>query len=79
MGEGILGVVLLITGHFDLLETPLGKVGISGTKVASHHGVPQPESSCQSAELALVARRNVLYYFDLPVVLVVADRQVTVT
>lgn len=39
MSEGVLWIILLVARHFNLLETPLRKVDIGGSKITSHHDV----------------------------------------
>lgn len=78
VSESITGVVALIAGHFDLLETPLWKINIGSSEITAHNWIPKPESSSQSSYTALIAGRHVLDDFDLPVVLIITNGKITV-
>jgi hypothetical protein len=75
---GIAGVVLLGAGNLDLLETPLGEVNVASPEVAAKNLVLETESSGESPDLAAVARSSITNNFNLPVILVVTNSQVTV-
>lgn len=78
MGVGILRVVLGRAGDLNLLETPLRKVSVASAEVAAEGRVLEAERSSQSADTATVARSSVTDDLNLPVVLVVANSQITV-
>lgn len=78
VGKGIPGVVGLVAGDLDLLKTPLRQVDIASTQVAAKHSMPEPHSSGQGADLAPVARRNIVDNLDLPMVLIITDCEVTI-
>lgn len=50
----ILGIIVLVTGDFNLLETPLWQVDIPSTKIASKDGVLKSESSSQCSDTSSV-------------------------
>lgn len=75
---GIAGVVVLGAGNFNLLETPLRQVPVGSSEVAAENRVLETESGGQSADSASIARGGVAKNFNLPVVLVVTNSQVTV-
>jgi len=78
VGVGVTRVVLLGAGHLNLLEAPLRQVDIASAEVAAHGLVPETEGGGQGADLAPVPGRGVADNLNLPVVLVVANRRVTV-
>lgn len=78
VGVGITRVVLHGARHFDLLETPLRQILVGALQIATKNFVLETESSCQSADSTSVSRGNVSDNLNLPVVLFVADSQVTV-
>jgi len=78
VGEGILWIILLVTRYFDLLETPLREIDIGRPKIAPHNSIFQPERRSESSKLGLVTRGHVLDNFDLPMILVVPNCQVSV-
>lgn len=75
---GIARVVVLGAGNFDLLETPLGKVGIASSEVAAQDLMLQSESSSKSSDAASVTRGSVTNDLNLPVILLITDSQVAV-
>jgi len=78
VGVGITGLILLSAGHLDLLETPLGKVDIAGTEVASEDLVLQAESRGKGPNLAAIPGGSVADNLNLPVVLGIANSEVSV-
>lgn len=50
----ILGIIVLVTGDFNLLETPLWQVDIPSTKIASKDCVLKSESSSQCSDTSSV-------------------------
>lgn len=78
VGKGIPRVVTLVASHLDLLETPLWQVDIAGAEVTAKNLMFQPEGSSQGADLAPVARCNILDHFDLPMILIVPNSEVAV-
>lgn len=74
----VAGLVVLGAGHLNLLEAPLGKVDVAGAQVASQNLMLQAEGRGERADLAAVARRGVADDLNLPVVLLVSDRQVAI-
>lgn len=78
MSVSVSGVVVLGASDFDLLETPLRKIGVSSAEVAAQDLVFQSESGIQSPDLAAVTRSSVSDNLNLPVILLVTDSQVTV-
>lgn len=46
----ILWVVVLVTGDFNLLETPLWQVDVASTKIAAQYSVLQSKCSSQSSD-----------------------------
>lgn len=75
---GIPGVVVLGASDLDLLETPLGQVGVAGSQIATKRCVLETERRGESADSATVSRSSIANDFNLPVVLVVTNSQVTV-
>jgi hypothetical protein len=71
-------LVVLRAGNLNLLEAPLREIHISGAKIAAEHFVLQAERSCQGANLATVSGGNIADDLDLPVILLIANSQVTV-
>jgi hypothetical protein len=71
-------VVLLVASNLNLLETPLRKVDIASSKIAVQRGVPEAESSGQSANLAAITRCRIPDNFNLPVILFISNSEVTV-
>lgn len=74
----ITGLVFLHTSGLNLLETPLRQVDISCAQVAAQHRVSQSECRRQGTNLGTVARSRITDYFHLPVVLVIANSDVSV-
>jgi hypothetical protein len=79
VGVLIAGVVLLDASRLNLLETPLGKVDVSGAEVASQNGVFESERRGKRPELALVSARSILDDLNGPMILVVSNGKVSVT
>lgn len=79
VGVGILGVVLGDTGGFNLLESPLWQVDVTGTQIASQRCVLESERSGQGPDLASVIAGHIPDNFHSPVVLVITDSGVSVT
>lgn len=75
---GVAGVVLLSAGDLNLLETPLRKIAIAGSQIATEAGVLQSECRCQSANLAAVTRSCIADNLNLPMVLIITNSQVAI-
>lgn len=75
---GIPGVIVLGASDLNLLETPLGQVGVAGSQIATKRYVLETERRCESANSATVSRSSIANDFNLPVILVVTNSQVTV-
>jgi hypothetical protein len=78
MGVGVARVVLLGAGNLDLLETPLRQVHVASSEIAAKNLMLETEGGGESADLAAVTGGRVADNLDLPVVLFVANGQVTV-
>lgn len=77
----VLRVVLLVTGYLDLLPTPLRQRHIGGLEVTTQDLMPEPQPRRQRVntfDVLLVAQDHVVDDLDDPVVVIIADRQVTV-
>ena len=74
----VTGLVVLGAGNLDLLETPLGEVDIASAKITSQDLVLQAERGGKSADLASVTRGGIADNFNLPVILLVANGQISV-
>jgi hypothetical protein len=79
MSVDVARIVLLDAGDFNLLETPLRQVDVSGSEVAPQDSMPETECRRQRSDLGSVRRRHVAHDLDLPMVLVVADRGIAIT
>lgn len=75
----ILGVVGLITGDLNLLETPLWQVDIASTEIAAKNSVFKSEGCSQGSDLSAITRSNVTDDLHSPVILLVANGSVSVT
>lgn len=73
------GVVLLGASNFDLPETPLRQVDVTSSQIAAKRFMSQSERGGQGSDPAAVPGCNVSHNLYLPVVFVVAYRQVAVT
>lgn len=71
-------VVLLVAGHFNLLEAPLRKVDVASSQIAAQRGVLKTESRSQSADLAAITRCRISDNLNLPVILLISNSEVTV-
>lgn len=71
-------IVLLVASDFNLLEAPLRKVDVASSKIAVHGSVLETESSSQGADLAAVTRCRIPDDFNLPVILLISNSEVTV-
>lgn len=78
VGEYVARVILLGTGDFNLLETPLWEVHITGAEVAAETGVSQTECGGKCAELAVVLAGSIGENLDGPVVFVIANGHVSI-
>jgi hypothetical protein len=74
----ISGLVLLGARNLNLLEAPLGKIDVAGAQIASEYLMLQPEGRRKSTDLAIIPRSSVVDDLNLPVVLLIANRHVTV-
>lgn len=79
MSKCIFGIVLLSASHFDLLETPLRQVDVTSTKIAAKRDMLKAESRGEGSDFGSVIGRDILHNLDLPVVLLITDRRVSVT
>lgn len=76
--EYVPGVVLFSASNFNLLETPLREVHVTGTEIATETSMSQAECGCKGPELAVVFVCGVTDNLDGPVVFFITDGHVTV-
>lgn len=81
VGIRIFGVVLLVTGDFDLLETPLRQVDIGSPEPAIQRPVSETHSCCQcmhSAVQLLLRTMGIVDDLHYPKIVVVADSHIPI-
>lgn len=72
-------LILLDTSRFDLFETPLREIDISSSQVATQDGVPKPEGCAESTDSRSVFRSNVVDYFNLPMIFIISNGDISIT
>lgn len=71
-------VVRLGASHFDLLETPLGKIDSASPEVTTERCMLKPKSRGQSPDLGTIPRCGITDHLNSPVVFLVAHGSVTI-
>ena len=82
VGMCIRGVVFLVAADLNLFETPLWQYGICSFQVAIQQLVTEPHASRQGVnllDLGTLALLQIVHNFHNPVVLLVANRLITIT
>src|SRR5271155_1497316 len=79
MRVGILGIVILTAGHFDLFESPLRQIDVRGSQITSKHLMFKSERSHQRPNLRSIARIQVLDNINNPMILIISNSQIAIT